>query len=216
MSSKLLREGKAADAPTAAFRHARGPAISSVIYPQASAGGYSRSAELEAQLAAAEQRGHAAGEASGATAAMKRAAEHFAPVLASLNELIQELGGLRGRVRKEAEAGTVDLALAVARRILNRELSLDPEAITGLVRTAMDRLNVREMHQLRLSPGDFAVIDAQRAHLHVPASVTLTADPTLSPGSAIFSTARGEVDASIQTQLEEIHRGLADLIRRQR
>jgi flagellar biosynthesis/type III secretory pathway protein FliH len=45
--------------------------------------------------------------------------------------------------------------------------------------------------------------------------VKISADAALVPGSAIFDTARGEVDASIQTQLDEIHRGLADLVRRE-
>jgi len=39
-------------------------------------------------------------------------------------------------------------------------------------------------------------------------------DPQLTPGSAVFETSRGELDASVSTQLDEIQRGLTDLVRR--
>ena len=68
---------------------------------------------------------------------------------------------------------------------------------------------------MRVSPGDYAVIEAQRTRLSLPPAVEIAPDAALLPGSAIFETARGEVDASIQTQLEEIQRGLADLVRRE-
>ncbi len=39
----------------------------------------------------------------------------------------------------------------------------------------------------------------------------LSPDASLAPGSAIFETSRGELDASVDTQLAEIDRGFADL-----
>ena len=39
-------------------------------------------------------------------------------------------------------------------------------------------------------------------------------DPSCDPGSVIFETERGNLDASIETQLQEIERGLTDRLRR--
>ena len=213
MSSKLYRDTRESNAPALGFRHVGGPAP---VFRELSQGSGNQpsnfdDAELHSQVTEAEQRGYRAGSA----ATMKRATEQVTPVLASLNSLIQELVALRPRVRRDAEAGTVELAMAVARRILNREISVDSEAILGLVKSAVERLNAREIHKLRVSPGDYAVIEAQRTSLSLPPAVEIAPDAALLPGSAIFETARGEVDASIQTQLEEIQRGLADLVRRE-
>jgi flagellar assembly protein FliH len=40
----------------------------------------------------------------------------------------------------------------------------------------------------------------------------VTPDPGLERGAAVLETARGELDASIETQLAEIERGFADLV----
>jgi len=50
--------------------------------------------------------------------------------------------------------------------------------------------------------------------LNFPPALEIVADASLQAGSAIFETSRGELDASINTQLAEIDRGLADVVRK--
>jgi flagellar assembly protein FliH len=79
---------------------------------------------------------------------------------------------------------------------------------------AFQKLNARETHRLRLAPSDAAAVQEQRARLDLPASLEILADASLPPGSAVFETSRGELDASVDTQLSEIDRGFADIVRR--
>ena len=69
---------------------------------------------------------------------------------------IEELTGARPRYRREAEQDVVALALAIARRILHRELTVAPDALLGLVKAALDKLEAREVHQVRVSRQDAA------------------------------------------------------------
>jgi flagellar assembly protein FliH len=161
-----------------------------------------------AQVEEAYRQGLGAGE--------KKAASQLAPLLESLSNVIRELAAARPRARLEAEESMVALAIAVARRVLNREIATDPEAIAGLIRSATGRLNAREIHRLRLSPSDAEAVRQRRDALGLPASVEIAADPALAPGGAVFETLRGEVDASVTTQLDEIQRGFADLVARRR
>jgi flagellar assembly protein FliH len=140
----------------------------------------------------------------------------LAPVLASLGAVVHELAGARKRFRMEAEESTVNLAIAIARRVLQREISIDPDAILGLVRSGFDRVNARELHRLRVAPGDAAVIEQNRAVLGLPSGVEIAADSSLPHGSAVFETSRGELDASAATQLDEIQRGFTDLVHRRK
>jgi flagellar assembly protein FliH len=133
-----------------------------------------------------------------------------------LNTMIAELASLRKRVRAEAEDDAVKLAIAIARRVLYRELATDPEAILGLVKAAFSKLNARETHRLRVSPADAAVIQEYRAKLQIPPGLEIVPDGSLTPGSAIFETSRGDLDASIETQLSEIDRGLTDTLNRRK
>jgi flagellar assembly protein FliH len=209
MSSRLLRPGVPCDAIPIAWRQADGLAVQP---RQAIADNdpSTPSAEIQAQTNALTQAAYQQGLAAGEAVASQR----LTPVTDSLNIIIQELAGLRKRFRMEAEEDTARLAIAIARRVLHRELSTDPEAILGLVMAAFQKLNARETHCLRVSPADVAALQENRGRLEFPAALEVTPDASLTTGSVIFETSRGELDASVDTQLSEIERGFADLIRR--
>jgi flagellar assembly protein FliH len=166
--------------------------------------------DIDARIRAAFQQGRREGEAASAQLALSR----IEPTFESLGRVVKELTGLRRSFRAAAEQETVKLAIAIARRVLHRELSTDPEAILGVVMAAFQKLNARETHRLRLAPSDAAPVQEQRARLDLPASLEILADASLPPGSAVFETSRGELDASVDTQLSEIDRGFADIVRR--
>jgi flagellar assembly protein FliH len=166
--------------------------------------------EIESRVALVRQQAAAEGEAAGA----RIAAARLAPVIESLGSIIGELAAQRAGIRASAEEDTVKLAIAIARRVLNRELATDPGAILGLVKVAFSKLNLRETHRLRVAPADAAVIEEHRARLNLPSGLQTIADASLPAGSAVFETSRGELDASVDTQLAEIERGLADVLRR--
>jgi flagellar assembly protein FliH len=221
MSSKLIRPGDAAAAKVLPWRPAgTGGATNGASV--ASNGDSLLPADLQSELdrrvKAAYQQGQAAGEAAAAQRAFEQASlqamQRTEPVIARLNQVIQELAGMRPRFRHEAEADTVKLAVAIARRVLLRELATDPDAILGLVMAAFQKLNARETHRLRVSPADAAVLEEHRARLEFPPALEILGDTTLGSGSAVFETSRGEMEASVQTQLAEIERGLADVVRR--
>lgn len=168
--------------------------------------------EAEARARAAYNQGLAAGEAS----AHQQALHKLEPSIQGFNAILAELGSLRKQVRAEAEEDAVKLAIAIARRVLYRELSTDPEAILGLVKAAFAKLNARETQRLRLAPAHAALVNEHRAKLQIPPGLEIAADNSLPPGSVIFETARGELDASVDTQLAEIDRGLTDVLKRRK
>ena len=167
-------------------------------------------AEMETKVRAAYARGRAEAEA----AAREQAEAALAPRVRAFGEVVSQLAGLPARVRQEAERDVVQLAVAIAARILRRELTTDPGALLGVVKAAVERLNTRDLHRLRVSPEDREHIQAHAAQAGLPPAVVVAADRTLPPGSAVFETARGAYDASVETQLAEIERGFADRLGR--
>lgn len=167
-------------------------------------------AELEGQVREAREAALREGEAAG----YRRGCAEAEPLLAGLARSIEELAACRGRYRREAEQDVVRLALAVARRVLHRELAMDPAAMLGLVKSALEQVDLRETHRLRLHPQDLAAIGRRLAELNLPQRLELVPDSKLARGGAVLETARGELDASVDTQLSEISRGLADLLER--
>jgi flagellar assembly protein FliH len=162
---------------------------------------------LRAARAAALREGEAAGRA--------RAMTELQPVLERLAASTADIAALRPNLRREAEADMLQLALAIARRVLRRELAIDSEALHGLVLAALEKLAMQELSRVRVHPSQAAAVSAILRQAGGAPSVEVVPDPALEPGAALFETSRGTLDASVETQLQEIERGLADCLRRQ-
>jgi flagellar assembly protein FliH len=132
------------------------------------------------------------------------------PVMERLERTITELCGLRARLRKEAETDLVRLALAIARRILRRELAVDPDALHGLVLGALEKLQGQEICRVRVHPSHAGMVSGCLRQMAAVAPVEVLPDASRELGTVIFETERGNLDASVETQLREIERGLSD------
>lgn len=166
--------------------------------------------ELEGLLAEAYERGHREGRL--------RAEAENAAYAASLSQQVARtavhLAGERPRLRRDAEGDVVRLALSIAKRVIHRELSLDPEAIQGLVRVSIERMNVRDIVRVRTHPAHRDAVRQVLDSAPNSARIELVADTSLSPGDLVFETPHGELDASIESQMKEIESGIADRLGR--
>lgn len=160
----------------------------------------------EGELATARQKGFEDGMRRG----REEAAAQLQQTLDRLGETLRELALQKRKIRNEAEQELVQLSLAIARRILYRELATDPESIHGIVHAALQKLQNREIVRVRAYPAAVAAVRAAFERLPNAAAVEIVADTGLATGAILFETALGELDASIETQLQEIQRGFAD------
>ncbi len=206
MASRILKQGQGAVYQEYRWRPAgagppAGPPAFAAPQPPGDSSAAERLAELERQMEARVREAYREGEAAG----RERGRAEYASAIEQLTASVREMAAIKPRLRHEAERDLVQLSLAIARRILRRELTVDPGAVAGIVRAALDRLAQVEIYRLRLNPADVAAVAEQ-----VGQRVEVIPDPALPRGAAIFETARGKLDASIDTQLEEIERGFAD------
>lgn len=176
-------------------------------------------ASLESELAATRadaerrvQEAQAAGRRDGDKSTRQLFEQQLEAELSKLRQMIRELTACGPALRRQSEQDLVRLSIAIARRILHRELTIDPGALTGIVKAAFERLDQREVHQLRTDPDSEATVHKVVEGLGLPRTLKVIADPTLRPGALILETARGELDASVETQLSEIQRGFIDII----
>jgi flagellar assembly protein FliH len=172
-------------------------------------------AELERQCEQRVREARAAGLLEGEAAGRNRAVAEVQPVVQRLGRAIEELSGLRARFRKQAEADTLKLALAIARRILRRELVVDPEALAGLLVASLEKLQAQEILRIRIHPSHATLLNSCLRNSASAAAIEVIADAASLPGDVVFETERGNLDASVESQLQEIERGLADRLRRQ-
>ncbi len=159
---------------------------------------------LEQQCELAYRQGEVAGR--------KNAQAEMDEMLKALGRAIESAASHKIRLRQEVERDVVSLALAVARRILRRQIQVDEEAILGLVKAAFENANLREVTQVRVHPQFAEVVRNHLLAIGAPVSIQLTGAPSLELSGVIVETARGGLDASAETQLDEIGRGFADAV----
>ncbi len=225
MSSKVLRGGAPGRAVPVVWRKAGAreparaqpaaptprPAAAEAAAAAAAAEAARRVAELEARLEQRAREERQAGYAEGQAAGRSAAEEELRPVLGRLTRTIDELARLRPMLAAHAEADLLKLAVAIARRVLHRELSLDPEALAGIVRAALEKVQLEEVKRVRAHPEQAAVLGA--VLVKSGCAVRVESDPSLERGGVVVETGRGRLDASVETQLAEIERGLTDRLR---
>ena len=100
-------------------------------------------------------------------------------VEAGMARSIQEMSGLRQRFRQEAEEDVVALALAIARRILHRELTMAPDARASARRRRRLKNGRCEVHRVRVSPEDAPLVKQHLDKMGLPQRVDVTGGPTL-------------------------------------
>jgi flagellar assembly protein FliH len=146
----------------------------------------------------------------GEAAGRSQAVAQVQPVVDKLAQSIRQIAEMRPKLRHEAETDVVKLALAIAKRILHRELSADPDSVSALIRVAMEKIRSHEIVRVRIHPQHHAAVQAVVAQITMGAQVETLADAKLPLGGVVVETTRGEFDASVETQLREIERGLTD------
>ena len=146
-------------------------------------------------------KGYQQGERAGAEAAAKRADG----MIKRLAQTVDELGGVRGEIIRRTERQMIQLVLAIAERIIHREVSLDPSLLAGMARAALDRLGEYGSATIRLHPEDFAAIGARAA---TEGPVRVVADAVVPRGGCLVQSDFGFMDSSPEAQFRELARAL--------
>jgi flagellar assembly protein FliH len=126
----------------------------------------------------------------------------------AINEFTTE----RRRYREKVEAEVVQLALSIARKVLQREAQLDPLLLAGAVRVGLDRLP-KEAVVLRVPPAtanSWKAFFAKQHELACPPEIVL--DPALNGESCVLESRLGSMELGVETQLTAIERGLSELL----
>jgi flagellar assembly protein FliH len=157
-------------------------------------------AEHIRELARAE--GFAAGRAAG----QEQGAAEIAAGAAALGEAISGIEALRSEVVDAVETDAIELALALAAKILAGAQQARPELVVDVVQGALRRISDRRRITVMVNPADLDVVRAALGELTAQGSgvelCDLQSDERVASGSAIVRTSEGEVDASVHTQLE--------------
>lgn len=150
--------------------------------------------------------------------------EAQAAVQAQMAAQVERLTALAGHATaevraalREAEGQLVQLALAIAERIILREARLDRSILVALASRALEELDAGVTARVRVHPDDIPVLEPWEARLNGEgraARVELVPDQRVAPGGCIVEAGSAVVDAQLQTLLREAAAVLSDVTSR--
>jgi flagellar assembly protein FliH len=175
-------------------------------------------AELEARLHSQAKRSEeqiAAAREDGRTELREELVRELEEKLVLERESVTRMCDLFSRERNryfiQVEAEIVRLALAIAARVLHREVAIDPLLLQGVVKVALEKVQESGAAVLRV-PEEQAEEWGRILSDTNKNEVTIVGDSRLRAGECVFETSVGRVDLGVEAQLEEIEKGFFDLL----
>lgn len=130
----------------------------------------------------------------------------------TLAQRLRQFDAERASYFRSVEGELIQLAFAIARKIVQREAELDPTLLSGLVRIALDRMQTASAVRVRVAP-----IDADRWRGWGRSDIgdtrwNVVADETLDQGDCVVETELGTADFSFEAQLREVEESFTRLL----
>jgi flagellar assembly protein FliH len=98
--------------------------------------------------------------------------------------------------------------MAIARRVVRRELAHAPEITVDLVREALELVSGHQPIVLRMNPEDHTALGSRVEQviqqLRLVGQAQIVADPTIASGGCKVETDYGAIDGQVATQLARI------------
>jgi len=152
----------------------------------------------ELARAQGHEEGRAQGHADGIAEA-RTAAQTLHEALAALQRRTEEIA-------QAVERDAVELALALAAKIVAGTLEVEPERVLDTVAGALRRIADRRRIALLVDPADLEIVSGALGELQARTGgielCEIQADRRVGRGGAIVRTLESEVDATVATQLE--------------
>jgi flagellar assembly protein FliH len=181
----------------------RGGTPSQISLPQAVAGSVDAAVlaeEVSRIERAAEQRGYEAGHA--------RAEAELRAAVEGASGLAERLEAVAPERTSEIAHSIAELALSVAKRIIQHEVRVDPSLLCSSLEAAVSTINGSPEAHVLLNPSAVEPVATAWEALHGRAYLgkkwLFEGDPTLPIGGCTLRYEHGFVEAGLEAQLEEV------------
>jgi flagellar assembly protein FliH len=163
-------------------------------------------AEARVEAEQIREQARAQGHTEGLAAGHADGLAQISSAAGALGEALAGVSSLRDEVAESVERDAIELALALAEKVLAASLQARPELVVEVVQGALRRLNDRRRITVLVNPSDLQTVKDALGDLQTQANgielADLQSDQRVGVGGAIVRSAEGELDASVETQLE--------------
>lgn len=161
---------------------------------------------------AVKSEGFQQGYMEGIARAEQEMSQRLAEMMEEARNVLQEAYRAREVIIQEAEPFLVELSCDIAEKIVDKQLTVEPQFAMDLIRKNLARKREQGLISLCVSPAQFAFVNAAREELSLAvdsqAELQILPDSTVKDQGCVIRSSFGSIDARVDTQLAEIKKEL--------
>jgi len=171
-----------------------------------SAGEVSGNMKLEAKRL--KEQAYFKGFEKGEKEGLESARSRIESLLSSLKESLSGLQKVKKQILLDSEREAVELALAIARKIVCQEVATDRNVVLNVVKESLRKVVGHKKIKIRLCPDDLQFMNDAKSQ--IPGlnedfeKIIFEADKSIMNGGCIIDTSFGDIDARIDRQLQAV------------
>ncbi len=177
-----------------------------------------RGLTADKQVEQAYQKGFAEGLREGENTGFEQGTQKIEPLVSSIRDALIQLGRIREETYQHIEKEVVELALAIAQKVICREITTDKETVLCVAKEALAKVDDPGKIKIKMSPSDLQFINETRYQLSNLVSdidnVTFEAEESIQSGGCVIETDLGEIDARIERQLQAVEESFRNAMER--
>ncbi|HEX7010489.1 MAG TPA: FliH/SctL family protein [Phycisphaeraceae bacterium] len=154
------------------------------------------------------QEGLALGRQEGHAQALEQARQQLEQIQASWVELANQFDQQRQQMERQAQQAVLELSLKLARKLVHRVIEVDPSVVVDQLRQAVAHVLRPTDVKVHVHPADRPLLEEALPQLTATLGqlqhVQLVDDESVGRGGCLLSYGQGQIDATIQTQLQRI------------
>lgn len=142
----------------------------------------------------------------------KRETEDLARQALAIKE---EVEAERDNLIKIMESQVVDIILESVKKIIGQELTTSKDYVVGMVSTALNKLSIGRQVTIRVSDQDYETLNEKKDEVIAGckgiSDIEVKEDLSLNSGDCIIETEHGDIDASVDKQIENYENVITEL-----
>ncbi len=148
----------------------------------------------------------------GKTAGFLQAEKKLHSAVQAFGDGLEKIDRLRRSILEKSKEDMVRLVMAIAEKIVRTEIEEKKDIVVNTVKMAISAAIQADEYHIRVNPEDLGTV-AENEPLFLASMkglrhICFIADKTVSRGGCLAESNAGDVDATIETQLEEIYQQL--------
>jgi len=142
--------------------------------------------------------------------------QRFNNSVQALTQALEDVSRLRESLAQAGSQDMLRLVMAIAEQVIRTSVAASPAVVVGIIENALQASIRCDSYRVRVNPADLDAVKKQKplflASISGLKNISFEADPEISPGGCRLDSELGDVDATIETQLESIREALTQAI----